>query len=576
MSHTMPVDANPKPFDDGCTPGQRAYLQHLDTLPYPPDLVDWSDVSEEKKGHWEAMGVDQLTQVEVEDAVRADLARRHRRDEDALWGAVGDPVKGVSEIIKEKDIKKKDIKKKDIKTKAVLGEKKVKAARVRKKQLRQQGKGEISQQIRSARPTDTLTNTSSAHLSALVPTPTSAAVSAPILVSKPMPTKAAVAKPTAIPVSAPIPSSTYARIPMPSPSPILNQNEYSRTYSYGNHIAATQKHYISPYACLPSIARGSGPLPPGGPAHENGFEPMSGVSKADVSGFETTLSTPNLLPEFKSHPRSELVFERLPSSDTTHIPGLNDIQSFPNPYSTPSQTPPQAAFQSLSSTVVTDLARNPQNKPKSTPQLFIFTHGSLNGTSTKPNPKAKPTPNIERAAIVSRAQTALGTVPRTGLSSEVVKTGIADRVNELRPGRHLVQPPPGLDDNSSVDMISVGQLLASITASSKIKYANVDHRVGSNMERGRALGRRSGGEVVVDRGLVGKGVVDKGGVNKGFVDRGVGGQRDAVGVVANEARGKGEDRGIRGLGEGMGPGAGEKTVKMNTDSGVATRGWKEL
>lgn len=58
--------------------------------------------------------MDQLSQVDVENAIRADLARRQRRDEEALWGTVGEMVGGMVEGIK--------------KTNAVLMEEKVKAA----------------------------------------------------------------------------------------------------------------------------------------------------------------------------------------------------------------------------------------------------------------------------------------------------------------------------------------------------------------------------------------------------------------------------------------------------------------
>ncbi|KAH6720539.1 hypothetical protein BKA61DRAFT_570197 [Leptodontidium sp. MPI-SDFR-AT-0119] len=445
MSHTMPADATPNTFDDGCTPGQRSYLQYIDTLPYTPALVDWPNLSEEEKGYWEAMGVDQLSQVDVENAIRADLARRQRRDEEALWGTVGEMVGGMVEGIK--------------KTNAVLMEEKVKAAAVRKQQPQQQHKRGINQQIPSAHPSAALINTPSALLPAPVSRLVTATVSAPVFVSTPTPSEESTPTPVSIPVSVSVPFSALAPIPAQSFVSIPNQDQRASLYSNWIHNAATQQPYISPYACLPSVARVSGPPRPPvlAPARGNGFGPVSSVITAAASDFAVR---PGLLPRFGSGPGSGHVFDTFPDSGLTHIPSLDSIQNYQNPCSTPSQNLPPTALQFQASTAATNPAQKSETKSNAKPPLFNFTVNSLNNISTKTKPKIKPTRNTNRTATVNTTQTAPGPVSRTGLSSEIAEVRIDNRVQKSRRGRFRIPSPTCLDESSNHEVLSMKQLLA--------------------------------------------------------------------------------------------------------------------
>ncbi|KAL2060572.1 hypothetical protein VTL71DRAFT_9213 [Oculimacula yallundae] len=84
----------PNVFNDGCTPGQRAYLQHIDTLPYSPWLQDWPDLSDAVRQVWEENGVEQPSQTEVEDEVRRNLAVRHKKLEEEAWHGDKDRAEG--------------------------------------------------------------------------------------------------------------------------------------------------------------------------------------------------------------------------------------------------------------------------------------------------------------------------------------------------------------------------------------------------------------------------------------------------------------------------------------------------
>ncbi|CZT12989.1 uncharacterized protein RAG0_16615 [Rhynchosporium agropyri] len=71
-------------FDDGCTPGERVYLQHLDNIPSSLFDRDWADLPDTAKEHWDSLG--EAHQRTLKDASKFDPAEYARADRENMGG----------------------------------------------------------------------------------------------------------------------------------------------------------------------------------------------------------------------------------------------------------------------------------------------------------------------------------------------------------------------------------------------------------------------------------------------------------------------------------------------------------
>ncbi|CZT05819.1 hypothetical protein WAI453_004422 [Rhynchosporium graminicola] len=71
-------------FDDGCTPGERVYLQHLDNIPSSLFDRDWAELPDTAKEHWDSLG--EAHQRTLKDASKFDPAEYARADRENMGG----------------------------------------------------------------------------------------------------------------------------------------------------------------------------------------------------------------------------------------------------------------------------------------------------------------------------------------------------------------------------------------------------------------------------------------------------------------------------------------------------------